>query len=160
MNTFGWHLMDIELRRHYVFMSWYVQPATAPVSYRDYLKCELPWHKCITHVICSLKKFLIPPYTLRSIFLSLAMLHFLLCHTVSELFTIDPGNHTYTTSFFYSIIFMVWQNVLTLNHISNYYLECLYWTVTGLVEKLSEPLDLTADWTSFGSNNLKQMPFH
>lgn len=47
--------MNIELCGHYAFMSWYVQPATAPVSYRDYLKHELLWHGCITHVICSLK---------------------------------------------------------------------------------------------------------
>lgn len=55
MKSFGWDSMGIELCGNYAPMSWYVQPATAPVSCGDYLKCELPWHKCITHVICSFK---------------------------------------------------------------------------------------------------------
>lgn len=55
MKSFGRDSMDIELRGNRALVSWYVQPATAPVSHKDYLKCELPWHECITHVICSFK---------------------------------------------------------------------------------------------------------
>lgn len=62
-------------------MAWYVRPPTAPVCCEEYLKHELFWHGCITHVIYPLKKkqkTSPPPYTLQSIST------FPLCHTASE----------------------------------------------------------------------------
>lgn len=58
MKSFGWRWVDIELPGNYALISSYVLPATAPVPCRDYLKCELPWHESITHVICSFKNSL------------------------------------------------------------------------------------------------------
>lgn len=120
MKTFGWHWMDIALRGHYAFMSWYVQPATAPVSYRDYLKHELHWHGCITHVICSFKNFPSLPTRFRAFF----------CHWLCYIFfcatqSVSCSQLILASTFFYSIIFIVWHNVLMLNHKSKVSLPLL-----------------------------------
>lgn len=36
---------------NYILMFVYVQTVSVPVHYRDSFRFEVPWHKCITHVI-------------------------------------------------------------------------------------------------------------
>lgn len=50
------HSLDIGLRGNYALVARYVRPAAAPVCCEEYLKRELLWHGCITHVIYPFKK--------------------------------------------------------------------------------------------------------
>lgn len=50
------HFLDSGLGGKYALMARYVRPATATVCCEEYLKREVLWHRCITHVIYPLKK--------------------------------------------------------------------------------------------------------